>query len=200
MRYISASGMHSKDRGKGLKISSYSGICLLLPIANRLLPIACFLLLLTSNFLLPTCGYAELIDRVVAYVDDTAITLSEFQENYIKMEKTVAGTTEEEVINSIINRLLLIKEAKRMKLEAPTDDELLEDYIDIKIGSLILIKEDAINQFYTEHIDEFKGRDYLSVRDEIEKYLFEMETNRQLKRHLEELRAKAEVKIQLTNK
>lgn len=157
-------------------------------------------LFLISYFLLPICGYAEVIDRAVAYVDDTAITLSEFQENYIKMKKTVTDITEEDVINSMINRLLLIKEAKKMKLEAPTDDELLKDYIDIKIGSLILIKEDAINRFYMEHTNEFKGRDYLSVRDEIEKYLFELETNRQLKRHLEELRNHAEVKVQLKDR
>jgi hypothetical protein len=136
---------------------------------------------------------------VIAYVDDTAITLSEFQENYIKMKETVTDITEEDVINSMINRLLLIKEAKKMKLEAPTDDELLKEYIDIKIGSLILIKEDAISQFYMEHMNEFKGRDYLSVRDEIEKYLFELETNRQLKMHLDELRGNTEVKVQLGN-
>jgi len=153
-------------------------------------------LLATGYWLLATIACAEVIDRVVAYVDDTAITLSEFQENYIKMKKTVTDITERDVIDSMINRLLLIKEAKKMKLEAPTDEELLKDYIDIKISSLILIKEDAISQFYAEHMNEFKGRDYLSVRDEIEKYLFELETNKQLKRHLEELRANAEVKIQ----
>jgi hypothetical protein len=135
---------------------------------------------------------------VVAYIDDTAITLSEFQENYLKMRKTVENITKEEVINSMINRLLLIKEAKRMRLEAPTDDELLKDYIDIKIKSLILIKEEIIQEFYNKHINEFKGKDFLTVRDDIEKYLFEMETNKQLKIHLEELRANAEIRIQLS--
>ena len=129
MRYISASDMRFKDR-------------LRLRLRKR------FNVLFALSFLFftftSTC-FSEVIDRVVAYVDDTAITLSEFRENYIKMKKTVTDITEEDVINSMINRLLLIKEAKRMKLEAPTDDELLKDYIDIKIGSLILIKEDAIN-------------------------------------------------------
>ncbi len=165
----------------------------------KTLLIFCSILLITHYASHVTC-YAEIIDRVVAYVDDTAITFSEFLENYEKMKKTVADIKKEEVINSMINRLLLLKEAKKIKLEAPTDDEVLKDYIDIKIGALILIKEHAIGQFYAEHINEFKGRNYLSVRDEIEKYLFEMETNKQLKKHLEELRANAEVKIQLKNK
>lgn len=188
MRYISASGMRFKD---WLRLRLRRRF-------NVLFALSFLFFTFTSTSTL-TC-FSEIIDRVVAYVNDTAITLSEFHENYIKMKENVADITEEDVINSMINQLLLIKEAKRMKLEAPTDDELLEDYIDIKIRSLILIKEDEINRFYMDHIKEFKGRDYLSVRDEIEKYLFELETNKQLKRHLEELRAKAEVKIQLTNR
>jgi hypothetical protein len=184
VRYISASDMRSKIR--------YSVTALWRGVIKGI-----FFFVITFHAI---TLHAEIIDRAVAYVDDTAITLSEFLENYIKIKKTVTDITEQDVINSMINRLLLIKEAKRMKLESPTDDELLRDYIDIKISSLIHIKEDAINQFYMEHINEFKGKDYLSVRDEIEKYLFEMETNRQLKRHIEELRTNAEVKIQLKDK
>lgn len=189
MRYISASAMHSKNWSQGSGVRSQA--------KNILHRKWVIVLLATCYWLLATIACAEVIDRVVAYVDDTAITLSEFQENYIKMKKTVADIKKEDVINSMINRLLLLKEAKRMKLDALTDNELLKDYIDIKIGSSILIKEDAISLFYFEHINEFKGRDYLSVRDEIEKYLFELEINKQLKKHLEELRANAEVKMQL---
>ncbi len=198
--------MHSKDRGKrqgakgkGLKISSYFGICHLLPIAYRLLPIVCFFLLHISCLILPTYVRAEVIDRVVAYVDETAVTLSELQDYYLETKKT-ANITEEEALNSMINRSLLLKEARAMKLEAHTDDELMKDYIDIKIGALILIKEDTVISFYNEHLKEFKGQDYLTVRDTIEKYLFEAEINRQLKKHLEELRAKSEVRIWLTDK
>lgn len=199
MRYISASDMHSSaeensseaPNKKTSELPRFRASALMLLFACAISCCSAALLLYCSK------SYAELIDRVVAYVDDTAITLSEFEENYEKMKKTTADIKEEDVINSMINRLLLLKEAKKMKLEALTDDELLKDYIDIKIGSSILIKEDAISLFYSEHINEFKGRDYLSVRDDIEKYLFELEINKQLKKHLEELRANAEVKIQL---
>lgn len=150
--------------------------------------------------LLYSSGYAEVIDRVVAYVDDTAITLSEFRDSYAKTRKNVDNVTEEEVINSMINRLLLIKEAKKMKLEANTEDELLLEYIDIKIKSLILIREDAIIAFYAEHQNKFKGQDFMSVRDDIEKYLFELETNKLLKKHLEELRERSEIHVQLRDK
>lgn len=189
MRYILALVMHFKDREQRAEVRSQME-----SILHRKLVIV---LLATGYWLLATIACAEVIDRVVAYVDDTAITLSEFHESYSRMKNTTKDITEGEIINSMINRLLLIKEAKKMKLEARTDEELLRDYIDIKIRSLILIKEDTINKFYLEHINKFNDKDYLSVRDEIEKYLFELETNNQLKKHLEELKANADVKIQL---
>ena len=141
---------------------------------------------------------AKIIDKVVAYVDDMAITLSEFKENYEKIKETVNDITEEEVINSMINRLLLIKKAKEMRFEAQNIDELIADYIDIKVKSSIYIKEDDVLRFYNEHIKEFGDKDYASVRDEIEQYLFELEVNKQLKKHLEELRKESEIRIQLT--
>jgi hypothetical protein len=113
------------------------------------------------------------------------------------MKERLSDLSDEEVINSMINRIVLIKEAKKLRFEASTDDDLLKEYVDFKIRSLILIKEEAINEFYREHADGFKGQDYLSVRDEIEHYLTEEETNRELKKHLAELREKAEIRIQL---
>jgi hypothetical protein len=154
-------------------------------------------LLVTGYWLLSTIAYAAIIDRVVAYVDDTAITLSEFEETHNDMREKIKDITKDEVINSMINRELLLREARRMRLDAPTKDELVKDYIDIKIRSLIFIREGDIRAFYENNIDKFKGVDYLRVRDEIESYLFELETNRQLQSHLEQLRANAEIKIQL---
>ena len=92
---------------------------------------------------------------------------------------------------------LLLKEAKKMRLDAPTKDEILKDYIDIKIKAAIIIKDEDIDKFYNEHWKDFKDRDHAAVRGEIEKYLSELETNKQLKKHLEELRSRAEVKVQL---
>jgi hypothetical protein len=134
---------------------------------------------------------------VVAYVDDTAITLSEFEETYNEMREAVKDITKEEAINSMINSVLLLHEARKMRLDAPTKEDLVKDYIDIKIRSLIFIRESDIRAFYEKNIDKFKGIDYLQVRDEIESYLFELETNRRLQSHLEQLRANAEIKIQL---
>lgn len=148
--------------------------------------------------LLTTSVYADILERVVAYVDDSAITLSEFGENAQRARKTLSNISDLDIINSMINRLLLLQAAKKMRLEAPNEDELVREYTDIKIKSSIIIREEEIERFYSENKDKFKGQDYVAVRDEIEKYLTEIETNRLLKKDIDELRAKADIRIQLT--
>ncbi|MBF0558414.1 MAG: SurA N-terminal domain-containing protein [Nitrospirae bacterium] len=175
MRYISAWDMHFK----------------------RHLTILFCLFLAAVLWMTAASCYAEVMERVAAYVNDKAITLSEFRENAQRTRKTLADISDSDIINSMINRLLLLQEAKKMRLEAPTKDELVRDYIDIKIKSAIIIKEEDIERFFSENSAKFNGQDYFEVRDEIEKYLFEREANRHLKKHIEELRAESDIKIQL---
>ncbi|MGO9379103.1 MAG: hypothetical protein ACLP29_11215 [Dissulfurispiraceae bacterium] len=140
---------------------------------------------------------AELIDRVVAYVDDHAITYSEFRQKLEKMKEAAPNITEEEAINSMINNVLLLDQAHKLKLEAPSDDDLIKEYLDIRIKLRVFIKEDKLMAYYTEHKKELGGREYLSVRDEIEKYLSELEINKQLKELLQDLRKQSNIVIQL---
>ena len=145
----------------------------------------------------PRLCSAELIDRVVAFVDDHAITYSEFRDKFQKMKTAVPNITEEEVINSMINNILLLEQAHKLKLEAPSDDDLVKEYIDIKIKLRVYIKEDKLTAYYSEHKKEFGESDYFSVRDKIEKYLSELEISKQLKELLQELRRQSNVVIQL---
>lgn len=152
------------------------------------------LLAFCSLLFAPYCQ-AELIDRVVAFVDDRAITLREFEELYEKNRKVKPDISRAEVLNTYINRIVLLKEARKLKVEAKTDDELINEYIELKVRSLIRIKEDAVKEFYNSHLSEFKGAVYEEVREKIEEYLTEQEINNQLKMHIEELRARAYIKI-----
>jgi hypothetical protein len=140
---------------------------------------------------------AEVLDRVVASVDDIALTLSELEANYRSMKDRHPNITHEEVINSMINRVLLLRAAQKMKLEALTDDVLLKEYVEIKIRSLVVIKEETVMQYYSENQADFDGRLYAAVRDDIEAYLAERETNRRLKEHLSELREQSDISIRL---
>ena len=140
---------------------------------------------------------AEIRDRVVAFVDNTAITLSELEETYARTVKVSPDIKKNDVLNTMVNRLLLIKEAKKIKLEATSEDELMKEYIDIKIRAFIRIKEEDLTEFYKKHLTDFQDKEFESVRDEIENYLTEKELNERLKLHINELREKSCIKIQL---
>jgi hypothetical protein len=140
---------------------------------------------------------AAIKDRVVAFVDNSAITLSELDEVYSESLKRTPDITKDEVLNTMVNRVLLLREAKKLHLEAPSEEKLLQDYIDLKIRPRIKIKEEDVSDFYQKHINDFQGKEFETVREEIEHYLAERELNNLLKKHIDELRKKAYIKIQL---
>jgi len=139
----------------------------------------------------------ELIDRVVAFVDSNAITLSALRENYEKTKKAQPGVTMTEVLQTMVNRLLILNDAKRLKFEAKTDEEMINLYMEMKVKAFVQVKEAAMEEYYRQHEQELKGAPYESVRDKIEEVLTEKEINRLLKKDIEELRKKAYVKIEL---
>jgi len=142
-------------------------------------------------------GHGELIliDRVVAFVDDQAITLSELKEMIERTRITHAGITRKEVLDTMINRAILLKEAKRLKLEAANDDELLSEYTELKVRSRVRLSQEALEEYYRENLAEFQGAPFDSVKEKIEEYLTEREVNKTLKQQIDELRKKAYVKI-----
>lgn len=163
--------------------------------------ISVFFILLSVIFLLHlsfcTLLFAEIRDRVVAFVDNTAITLSELEMKYAATVKVIPDITRNEVLDTMVNRVLILREAKKIRLGAPSEDDLLKEYIDLRIKTLIIIKEEELADFYEKHIDDFQGEDFETVREKIENYLIEKELNQRLKSHVNELREKACIKIQL---
>lgn len=141
--------------------------------------------------------HADIRDRVVAFVDNSAITLSELEMSYEATKKLDPRVTKYEVLNTMINRLLLLREARKIGLEATSEDKLLQEYINLKIRAFIRIKEKELLDFYNNHIKDFQGKEFDTVRDEIENYLIEKELNPRLKEHISELKKKVCVKIQL---
>lgn len=147
--------------------------------------------------LLTSHAEAEIYDRVVARVNDQAITLSEFREQFKIVKKLTPDITEDEVLGTMINRLLLLLEAKKYGIEGQSKEEILNEYIDLKVRAFISVGEKDIEGFYGANKDKFKGKDYDDVREEIEKYLTEKGLNDRLKETLKELRKNAYVKVQL---
>jgi hypothetical protein len=140
---------------------------------------------------------AAVIDRVVAFVDNHAITLSELEKAYDKAVKITPDITRREVLNTMVNRYVLLREAKRLRMEAPDDEKLLEDYIDLKVAAFIKVSDAEIEKFYDTNRDQFAGQALSEVREQIEAYLREKEINNRLKKHIEELKKKAYIKLLL---
>lgn len=141
---------------------------------------------------------AGIRERVVAYVDNTAITLSELDKKYAETVQVTPSVTREEVLNTMVNRILLIREAQKIRLKSEREDELIKEYVDLKIRSFIRIKDEEIKKFYETHSSEFPGKELDELREDIENYLIEQELNKRLRGHIAELRSNACIQIQLT--
>ncbi len=151
--------------------------------------------LLIATCLLPAVCGAELVDRIVAFVDMKAITLSELRETYGRTKKSQPDISPEEVLNTMINRLVLLGDARRLKIEGKNDDEVVNEYVELKVKALIRISEESIEEYYRKNEQNFGGAPIDSVRDKIEEYLLEKEANERLKKQIADLRSRAYVGI-----
>jgi len=161
----------------------------------RVYPVVIAIVLCILFIALQGHGELILIDCVAAFVDDQAITLSELNEMFERTRGMHADVTRKEVLDTIINRAILLKEAKRLKLEASNDDELLNEYTELKVRSRVRLSQEALEEYYRENLAEFQGAPLESVREKIEEYLTEREVNKILRQQIDELRKKAYVKI-----
>jgi len=201
VRCISVLGMRFKKvKSEKLKVKSEASRCRFL-FALYLLPFTFYFLLFSCLLLFAPCPLlsAGMQDRVVAFVDNTAITLSDLEAKYAETLKATPNITTMEVLNTMVNRTLLLREAKRFRLEAPSEEELLKEYIDLKIRAFIRIRDQTIADFYQQHLIDFQGKELDEVRDQIETYLIEHELNQRLKSHIDELRGKSCVKVQFNH-
>ena len=155
------------------------------------------LVLLLTLFLPVRSVHAVIYDRVVAFVDNQAITLSEFEEQFLATQRVSPSVSAEDVINTMINRKLLLREARKYRLEGDSDDAIVKEYIDIKVRAVITVGESEIEEFYKSNRERFADTDYESARGDIERYLTERRVNERLKEVIGNLRKKAFIRIQI---
>ena len=85
-----------------------------------------FLIVVSFLFFPFQSAQAELIDRVVAYVDHTVITLSELNQA-VAFNRALGGDRakiREETLDGLINRQLLVQEARRLRFVEITDQDV----------------------------------------------------------------------------
>lgn len=169
-------------------------------LTSMLLPI----LLLTTTpmpllMALPTPLYAgsldSTIDMVVAFVDDSAITMRELNEAHSAGLETSPALTRKETLERMINTKLLLNDARKLRLTASDDKELMGKYLEVKVRALIHISEKDILGFFRTNRAKFGNRPYGEVKEEIRIYLEELKYNKVLKERLDSLRKESRIVI-----
>lgn len=153
-----------------------------------------FLFFIFLALFVPCIASAVVLDRVVAFIGDDAILLSELRANVEKARATVPDITDMEVLNTMINRKLLAREAKKYFPEENDEDMLVRDYMDLKIRALITVPEKDVRDFYDANRAGFGKAGYEQVREQIEQLLVEKEVNKRLRDQINDLRARAWIK------
>lgn len=157
-----------------------------------------FLTFLIFTFItVHSISHAKIIEKVVAVIDNEVITLTELNDAYEKALKGRIEVTKEEVLNEMIDRALLLKEAQKFlggeKLE--DHNELIKHYIDRRIRAFTRIPFEDIEHAYTENKDRYKDKKFYEVKEDIEKELIEEKVKIRLKEEKENLRNGAIIKI-----
>jgi hypothetical protein len=141
----------------------------------------------------------------VAIVNDEVILLSEFKKAFQAAVNSGTKKTKREILNEMINRILLLEEAKRFRLgdsvlsqETPErNDMIINEYIERRIKAFIRIPFEELESYYLKNKELFGNKEFYEVRNEIEESLIKEKLNKKLLEHIKELRKKSYVRIQL---
>ena len=90
------------------------------------------MVLLSIGVVLPATAPAELIDRIVATVNNQVITLSDLRQAVRFNEEMGGGSRdrkdlEAETLEGLINKLLLLREARRLSLTEMTEQDVVDE-------------------------------------------------------------------------
>jgi hypothetical protein len=162
-----------------------------------------FILLITSCFLLPDLSHSEILERIVAIVNNNVILLSEFKDALKAAKMSDEKVTEDAVLDEMINRVLMLEQARKMRLgqmedaTGPVDDnKIVNEYIDRRIRSFVHIPIEEIESYYLNNRKQFGSKSFSEAKDEIEDHLTDGELKLKIAEHVEELRKKAYIRIQ----
>ncbi len=139
------------------------------------------------------------LDRIVAFVNGDAILLSELDARYELAVKLTPGITRRQVLQTMINRDLLLAQARKIFPEPVSADKAIQEYTGLKIRAFVRISGTAARNFYDANKKQLGGVSFDSVKDQIERLLEEKEINRRLQAYIGTLRGNAHIKTFLEN-
>jgi hypothetical protein len=150
---------------------------------------------LLSIFLWTKVTIAELVDRVVAFVDDDAITLRELDIKYEELHSKDNTVTKQDILNTMVNQLLIERDAAKHRITGLNKEDIINKYLNIYVKSQVNIKDKEIDNYFNENIDKLQN--IKESKDKIKEILTEKQNNVKLWERIKELKKKAYVRIQL---
>ncbi len=147
--------------------------------------------------LLSLNAYAYTVDKLVAYIDEIAITSRELDNAHAEWVTQSLKRSRTQTLEALINTTLILREARRLRLIAPDDSSLIHQYLDLKVRALIFVREVEVKGYYDDNIDKFVGITYEEASAEIRRYLTELNYNEKLRQHMQSLRDNAHIRILL---
>jgi hypothetical protein len=165
-----------------------------------------------SIFLLLLCcvrfagvAYAEMLERVVAVVNEDVILLSELRSEVQLRKSGGAEASEADVLDEMIDRMLLLAQTEKMRLEEGVDpdktlaaeDKMINDYIERRVKAFIHIPLKDMEDYYSRNTSLYGGKKFYDVKDEIEAKLVEARLQDRLREHIRGLRKDSYIRVQL---
>jgi hypothetical protein len=141
--------------------------------------------------------HAKSIDRVVAYVNDKAITERELNKVHATAIASKEAQSKHESLDLLINRIILIAEARKLRLAGKNNDQLIEQYINIKVKAFVSIREDDVLRYYNENRKHYADTTYEEVKLQIRKLIEDETIRSRLKHHLRLIRKRANIQIMI---
>ncbi|MBI5038708.1 MAG: hypothetical protein HZC13_02920, partial [Nitrospirae bacterium] len=77
------------------------------------------------------------------------------------------------------------------------EDLLAEKFINFRVNFFVVISNDAVKAYYSEHQDEFGARTLEEVHNEIKERLFQVESKRRLEEYIEQLKKRVKISVNL---
>ena len=150
--------------------------------------------------------------QVLAKVNDEKITVEQFNKELAKVEPPLIRDMLREEPNNllerIIVRIILLQEAKKQGISAPTktykdteknplppDESIIVEFIGKKFSSPPEVNREEVEAFYKQYKDRMGGKSLKEVAPAIEQYIREAKQQEALGQFLEELRKNAKVEI-----
>ena len=153
----------------------------------------CVLLFSLCAMLFALCAFAVDLDRIVAIINDDIILSSELEDAFRIAAMTDKEIKKDEVLEDMIDRFLLLKQAKRFRISSletgggkNEDDRIVNEYIEKRIRAVIYTSFEKMESYYRNNIESYGNRQFHEVKDEVEAELIEEELKNRLKKHVNE--------------